>query len=106
MEPLLPLLLLLVAVAGIALLVWWLTSTRRGEVSPEEASAQEVRENLDGQIMAMLHQTGGAMPQSHIRVALGLPTDEVAVALRRLEEQGRILRAWQPNEYTFSVRTA
>ena len=106
LDSLLPLLVLLLVAASAALLVWWLTSRRRGELSPQEASAHEVRDNVDGQIMAMLHQAGGAMPQSHIRVALGLPIDEVAVALRRLEEQGRVLRAWQPNEYTFSVRTA
>jgi len=101
-----PLVLLAVAVvAGVALLIWWLFFRRFSEASPDEAAQEEVRRNLDGQIMAMLHQAGGAIPQSHIRVALGLATDEVAGALRRLEEQGRVARAWQAEEYTFSVRT-
>lgn len=81
-------------------------SRRRGELSPQKASAQEVGANIDGQIMAILHQTKGVMPPSPIRVALGLSIEKVAVALRRLEEQNRVLRAWQPNEHTLSVRTA
>jgi hypothetical protein len=90
MESLFPLLLLLLLVAatGVPLLVWWLTSRRREETSPEKASAEQIRGHLEGQIMAMLHQAGRAMPQSHIRVALGIPIDELAVALQRLEEQG------------------
>jgi len=106
LESILPLLVLLLVVAGTAWLVWWLFSHRRPESSSEDAPPGEIRQNLDGQIMAMLHQAGRAMPQSHMRVALGIPIDELAVALRRLEEQGRVLRTWQAEEYTFTVRTA
>ncbi|MBU0608958.1 MAG: hypothetical protein KKI08_13820 [Armatimonadetes bacterium] len=106
LESIIPLLVILIALAGVAVLVWWLSSRRRPEPSSEEAAQEETRQNLDGQIMAMLHQAGRAMPQSHMRVALSIPIDELAVALRRLEEQGRVLRTWQAEEYTFTVRTA
>lgn len=106
LESLLPLLLALAVVAGLVVLVWWLFSRRRPESSSEDTAREEIKQNLDGQIMAMLHQAGRAMPQSHMRVALGIPIDELAVALRRLEEQGRVFRTWQAEEYTFTVRTA
>jgi uncharacterized membrane protein len=105
LDALLVLLLAVAVVVGLALLIRWLLSRRRPEVSPEEAAQAEIRGNLEGQIMAMLHQAGGAMSQSDIRAALGLSVEEVAAVLRRLEEEGRILRTWQAQEYTFSVRT-
>jgi hypothetical protein len=65
------LLLGLALLAGLVLLIWWLASRRRPEASPDDAQA-EARENLEGQIMAMLHQAGGSVPQSHIVASLGL----------------------------------
>jgi hypothetical protein len=106
LESLLPLLLALVVVGGLALVIWWFSSRRHPRASAEQAARDEIRENLDGQIMAMLHQAGGNVPQSQICAALGLPVAELAEALRRLEEEGQVRRAWQAEGYTFSVGTA
>jgi uncharacterized iron-regulated membrane protein len=99
------LLLALALLAVVAVLIWGLASRRRPEAPPEDAAQTEIRENLDGQIMSMLHQAGGTMPQSDIAANLDLSVDEVAVALRQMEEQGRISRTWRAEDYTFTVHS-
>ncbi len=102
---LLPLLLLgVVLLIGAALLVWWLYTRSRVTPAPADPGQQSIRENIDGQIQSMLFQAGGALDQIQIRANLGLPVEEVASSLRRLEDEGRITRIWQPNGYTYLVQ--
>jgi hypothetical protein len=104
---LLPWLLLgAVLLIGAAMLIWWLYTRSRVGPAPADRGQQSTRENIDGQIQSMLTQAGGAMDQTQIRANLGLPVEEVAAALRRLEDEGRITRLWQPDGYTYLVRTA
>jgi uncharacterized membrane protein len=99
---LLPVLLLL-AIGAVVAILWALT--RREQTEGLSRSRQrEVEENLEGQVMAMLHQAGGAMTQTEIRANLDLPVDRVASRLRELEEKGRIHRHWEADRYTFTVR--
>jgi len=95
----------LVALGAAALLVWLLMRGRSG-ASRSETAEGEALENLDGQIMAMLHQAGGAMTQVQIRNALDLPLDRVASVLRELEERGEVHRSWDTDRYTYSVSAA
>ncbi len=102
---LLPWLLLgVVLLIGAALLVWWLYTRSRVTPAPADPGQQSIRENIDGQIQSMLFQAGGALDQIQIRANLGLPVEEVASSLRRLEDEGRITRIWQPNGYTYLVQ--
>jgi hypothetical protein len=110
---LLPWVLLLgaaVVAVGASLLAWWMWRRTKAPVpaggATETASDTEIRENLDGQIRAMLTQAGGSLDQTQIRENLGLSVSAVGAALRRLEDEGQITRLWQPDGYTYLVRTA
>ena len=90
------------ALAVIVVVIWLMTRPARVDEAEDPQAA--VPENLDGQILAMLHQAGRAMAQTEIRANLDLPLDRVASILRDLEEKGRIHRHWQTDRYTFTVR--
>lgn len=101
------LLLLLVAVVVVAAVAaWWLSSRSARRRAAPDNGQEEVRANMDGQILSMLVQAGGTLDQIQIRENLGLSVSETAAALRRLEEEGRISRLWQAQGYTYLVQTA
>ena len=94
---------LLLLLAASILVVWWLWR-RRAAAPPAEANRDaETRENLEGQILSMLTQAGGSLNQTQIQGNLGLPVQEVATALQRLEAEGQVSRSWQPEGYTYLV---
>ncbi len=90
----------LIVLAALALLIT-LIARRRG--GPSEADNAEVLENLDGQIMALLHQSGGDMTQAEICQALGAPLQAVTSMLHDMEERGWVTRRWVAERYTFRV---
>jgi len=94
------LVLLLIAVAIAAA---WLLATRERDSGELAASGQKAPPNLDGQIMAMLHQMGRPVTQIEISLALDVPTATLASAMERLESSGWVRRTWDPAGYTYSV---
>jgi len=101
---LLPLLLIgTVLLVGAAVAIYWLWRRRP---SPSEAERRDAatRENVHGQVLAMLAQAGGSLDQLQIRDNLGLSVQEVGEALHQLEAEGRITRIWRPEGFTYLVR--
>lgn len=93
----------LIALAALIGLIIWLVA-RGGEAPGRHRSAErEVEENLDGQIMAMLHQAGGSLLQTEIAANLGVSTERVACALRDMVDSGRVQRKWEADRYTYRV---
>jgi uncharacterized membrane protein len=93
----------LIALTALIGLIIWLV-VRGGEASDQgHPSEREIEENLDGQILAMLHQAGGSMLQTEIAANLGLPAQRVATALRKLTDSGRVTRKWEAGRYTYRV---
>lgn len=90
-------------VALIGLVVWLMMRDRatRG-VQSEETDRKNL--NLQGQIMAMLHQAGGALRQTEIATSLARPLERVALALHELERDGFVTREWVATDYTYAVR--
>jgi uncharacterized membrane protein len=93
---------ILVASALVAFVL--LKKRRNGDRQAEESLEQEALDNLEGQIMAMLNEYGGALTQDTIRDNLGLPLAVVSSALLEMEKAGRITREWEIKEYTFRVK--
>ncbi|MGD9495435.1 MAG: MarR family transcriptional regulator [Armatimonadota bacterium] len=92
--------LLLIALAIAAA---WLLATREHGAGSSASSAEGPHPNLEGQIMAMLHQAGKPLGQIEIALALDVATARVAVAARELEHKGWITRTWDPLEYTYHL---
>ncbi|MFP4250425.1 MAG: hypothetical protein ACLFU7_12245 [Armatimonadota bacterium] len=88
---------------GFPWLIVWLVA--RGEEASEGtgSSEREVEENLDGQILAMLHQAGGSMLQTEIAANLNVSTECVACALRDMVDSGRVHRKWEAGRYTYRI---
>ena len=97
-------LLIAVALATLAFLAWRLWSRRPSPIPLEHLGVTPGPDEVDAQILAMLHQAGGSLRQTTIRENLQLPLGEVAAGLQRLEEQGEVTRVWQPDEYTYVAR--
>ena len=93
---------ILVASALVAFLL--VKKRRSGDRQAEESLEQEALDNLEGQIMAMLNEYGGALTQDAIRDNLGLPLAIVSSTLLEMEKAGRITREWEIREYTFRVK--
>lgn len=92
--------------AGITLLValvWVVARLNRADAGSRSAQ-REVEDNLDGQIMAMLHQSGKPLSQLVIAGNLGLPVQRVAGVLKDLEDKGWVTRRWEADEYSYSVK--
>jgi len=94
--------LVLLLIAVVIAVAWLLTGRERGPDS-SASSSDEPRPNLEGQIMAMLHQAGRPVSQIEISLALDVPAAKLASALEPLERRGWISRAWDPAGYTYSV---
>ena len=93
----------LIALAAlIGLIIWLVAQGGEGEGRTPVAE-REVEENLDGQIMAMLHQAGGSMLQTEIAANLDVSTECVACTLRDMVDSGRVHREWKAGEYTYRV---
>jgi len=93
----------LIALAALVGLLIWLLA-RGGEASPTQRSGErEAEENLDGQIMAMLHQAGGPLLQTEIAANLSVSTERAALALRDMVDRGRVYRKWEADHYTYRV---
>lgn len=93
----------LIALAALIGLIVWLVA-RGEEASRQQRSAErEVEENLDGQIMAMLHQAGGSLLQTEIAAKLSTGTERVARALREMVDSGRVNRNWEAGRYTYRI---
>ena len=91
------------SIAGVVLLVLWILGRRQAKRRAACAKEDKVHGSLEGQILSMLSQAGGALSQSRIRANLDLPVAEVAEALRKLEDQGLVSREWNTDAYTFNV---
>ncbi|MGC9319334.1 MAG: hypothetical protein ACP5KN_14980 [Armatimonadota bacterium] len=92
----------LIALAALIGIIIWLVA--QGENAGRKRSSQaEVEGNLEGQIMAMLHQAGGSMLQTEIAVNLDVSTECVACALRDMVDSGRVSREWRADQYTYRV---
>ena len=76
--------------------------SRRDEAGRSETE-REVYGNMDGQILSMLLQAGGALTQDQIREHLGIPVLDVSRELAAMEQRGDIRREWIPMEYTYRV---
>jgi len=90
------------AVGAVVLILWLMTRRRGGQDATDTASPAEV----EGQIMAMLHQAGREMTQVEIRAVLDLPVERVESALSELERQGHIRRRWEADRLTFGVEAS
>lgn len=62
------------------------------------------QETLEGQIMAMLTEYGGALKQDEIQKNLGLPSDLVSSTLLSLEKSRQITRDWKVENYRNTYR--
>lgn len=94
----------IVAVAVlVGLIVWLVAMEWQRATGRDRSDAEEVEANLEGQILAMLHQAGGSLLQTEISVNLDVPTEAVARTLRDLQDSGRVTRSWQAGEYTYRV---
>jgi len=94
---------ILAGIALLAVLVWVLSRQSAAEGGSRSAPGA-VEGNLDGQVMAMLHQSGEPLSQLRIAANLDLPVQRVAGVLKDLEDQGQITRRWEAEEYTYSVK--
>ncbi len=101
--PIIPWELLALALVCLAALVLVVALIARRRPTRSEGTAPEVLENLDGQIMALLHQAGGDMTQAEICQALGAPLQAVASMLHDMQERGWVTRRWVAEHYTFRV---
>lgn len=77
--------------------------SRRHQNTQWSEAEREVRENMDGQIRAMLYQAGGPLTQDRIRSNLDVSPDELAQTLGAMERRGEITREWLPLEYTYRI---
>jgi len=93
----------LVALAALVGVIIWVVAQGGATSGRKRSAAREVEENLEGQIMAMVHQAGTPLSQIEIALALDVATAKVAAAARELERKGWITRAWDPLEYTYHV---
>ncbi len=96
-------------VAGVALvaligLVVWLMMRDRTTPGVQSQETDEKNLNLQGQIMAMLHQAGGALRQTEIATDLAQPLERIALTLHELERDGFVTRQWVATDYTYTVR--
>lgn len=93
----------IIALAIVVGVLIWLLLQREPRRSSERFEKREVEENLEGQIMAMLHQAGGALLQTEIAANLDISVKRVAPILNALEEKRWIRREWRAGEYTYTV---
>ena len=84
-------LLLVVALALVALVVWLLTRAHRDSSLTAQATPL-TREELECQIMAMLAQAGRPLKQAEIADNLALPKEEIARVISDLERDGSVSR--------------
>lgn len=64
------------------------------------------RKNLDypeDEILSMIRQHGGPIPQNEILESLPGETDELAGTIKSMEEKGLITRVWQEDLSTYAV---
>ncbi len=61
-------------------------------------------ENFSGLVSSMLYQQGNGLKQYEISKNLNLPLDMVSKKLAEMEKEGAIVRNWDNEEYTFTVK--
>ena len=96
--------LLLLAVVGIAIVIGVLL-LRRYLVGPDGLSAAE-RKSLEGgeaEVLAMVRQTGGPLPQPELSETVPLSPDDIASALYQLERRKLIERRWDAERHAYLV---
>jgi hypothetical protein len=60
--------------------------------------------NISKEVNAMLRQYGKGLTQKEIANNLGLPHHVVAQKLLEMEDKSLIVREWDKNEFTYSIR--
>lgn len=96
--------LLLLAVIVIAIVVGLLL-LRRYLVGPDGLSPAE-RKSLEGgeaEVLAMVRQTGGPLPQPELSETVPLSPDDIAGALYQLERRKLIDRRWDAEKHAYLV---
>jgi DNA-binding MarR family transcriptional regulator len=74
---------------------------------PDGLSRSERRElgPTQTEILAMLRQNGGLVAQSEMGDTVPMDSDEIADALRELEDRGLVQREWDSEKQTYMVST-
>ncbi|MFO8079705.1 MAG: winged helix-turn-helix transcriptional regulator [Armatimonadota bacterium] len=93
----------LIALATLIGLLIWLVARGKERPGQQCSAEREVEENLEGEILAMLHQAGGSLLQTEIAANLNVSTERVARALRDMVDSGRVHRTWEAGRYTYRV---
>ena len=97
---------LIVGLIALAVLIgvgiWMMLQQERG-AALGRFGPREVEENLEGQILSMLHQAGGSLLQTEIAAQLDTPLERVSGVLRDLQDSGRVQRAWEAGRYTYRI---
>jgi uncharacterized membrane protein len=90
---------ILLLVVIVALLLYFrsrqpdgLSRTERRQLDPVQA-----------EILAMIRQNGGPLAQSEIGETVPMDTDEIANALRKLEERGLVRREWNGEKQVYMI---
>jgi len=60
--------------------------------------------NISKEVNSMLRQYGKGLTQKEIANNLGLPHHVVAQKLLEMEDKGLIVREWNKDEFTYSIR--
>jgi len=96
----------LVGLAAIVVIVFvFLLMLRHRLVGPSGLSRGE-RKSLDAgeaEVLAMLRQTGGAVPQPDLSETVPMSPDDIARSLRSLEEKRLIQRQWNTEKKAYLV---
>ena len=96
--------LLLLAAVGIAIVIGVLL-LRRYLAGPDGLSPAE-RKSLEGgeaEVLAMVRQTGGPLPQPELSETVPLSPDDIASALYQLERRKLIERRWDAERHAYLV---
>lgn len=90
----------LLVVVIVALLLYF-----RGR-QPDGLSRSERRglDPMQTEILAMLRQNGGPVAQSEIGETVPMDSDEIANALRELEDRNLVRREWSSEKQVYMVR--
>ena len=98
------LLLVAIALALVAGLVWWMI--RRQKPARPDTVVSDNEDQfcpVEKDILAMVRQYGGPMPQSEVARNIALEEDTASRVLRRLEEQSALVREWDAERCEFMV---
>lgn len=96
--------LLILALIGFAIVIGVLL-LRRHLTGPNGLSDAE-RKSLEGgeaEVLAMLRQTGGPLPQPELSETVPLSPDDIANALYQLERRKLIERRWDAERHAYLV---